>query len=74
MHPFDTRLNRTLVENRIAEAERIAERDQSRSRSPNSLERIVTWLRETIENLRFRPPKLPTPTLGKPDHPHIQRG
>lgn len=61
MHIPDTRLNRVLMENRITEAERTAERDWSRANSPGVWERIADSWHTVQEKLTNRPPK---PTSG----------
>lgn len=60
MHYFDTRLNRTLMENRLEEAKRDgARRRRPRIEIPNSLkERIGAWMIIQGEKLANSTPKM----------------
>jgi hypothetical protein len=59
MHIPDTRLNRALMETLIAEAERTAERDWSKSNHPNVWNRIADAWHAARDNVTSRPTKGP---------------
>jgi len=60
MHIPDTRLPKALIETRISEAERAAERDWSRANSPGVWKQVSDWWHTVRENLTNRPPSLPS--------------
>ena len=59
MHIPDTRLSRALMETRIAEAKRVAERDRARPRKPGAMDQLKDWWQQFLENISPRPPRLP---------------